>query len=65
VEGRHYLYHPQVSRTDCVRAKSRSFRQRVFGGESSPMLLNMIREADLTADEVQELRRILDEKKPR
>lgn len=65
VAGRHYLYHPKVSREDCVRAESKSFGRRVFGGETSPMLLNMIREADLSAEEVAELRRILDEKDPR
>ncbi len=61
-EGRHYLYFPKVAREACVRAESRSFADRVFGGAPNPMLLHMVREADLSGDEIAELRRILGEK---
>ena len=62
VEGRRYLYRPKVSRERCVREESRSFVERVFGGKTSPLLAHMVREADLTADEIAELRRLLDGK---
>ncbi len=62
VAGRHYLYAPKVSRDRCVRAESRSFVDRVFGGDGSPMLVHMVREADLTLDDIEELRRVLTEK---
>ena len=62
VAGRHYLYHPKVSRDACVRAKSRSFVARVFGGAANPMLLHMVREAELSADDIAELKRIVDAK---
>ena len=55
VAGRHYLYRPKVSRERCVREESRSFVERVFGGRSSPLLVHMVREAELTPDEIAEL----------
>jgi BlaI family penicillinase repressor len=64
VEGRRYLYRPKVSRERCVREESRSFVERVLGGKSSPLLAHMVREAELTADEIAELRRVLDGKVP-
>ena len=60
--GRRYLYHPKVSRERCVREESRSFAERVFGGASSPLLVNMVREAELSQDDIDKLRRILGEK---
>lgn len=63
--GRRYLYHPKVTRDDCVRARSRSFIERVFGGAASPALLHLVRETDLSDDDIAELRRILGEKESR
>ena len=60
--GRRYLYHPKLSRERCVREESRTFAERVFGGETSPLLVRMVREADLSQDEIDELRRVLGEK---
>lgn len=60
--GRRYLYHPKVSRERCVRAESRSFAERVFGGAGSPLLVQMVREADLSPEEIDELRRVLGRK---
>ena len=62
VEGRRYLYRPKVSRERCVREESRSFVERVFGGKASPLLAHMVRDAQLTAAEIAELRRVLDGK---
>jgi BlaI family transcriptional regulator, penicillinase repressor len=59
-EGKRYHYSPRVSRDECVRSESRSFLSRVFGGEAGPMLAHFVSEAPLTADEIRELRRILD-----
>lgn len=65
VAGRHYLYAPRVSRDECVRKESRSFLERVFGGSASPMLLHMVREGDLSEEDVADLRRALDERSER
>lgn len=61
--GRAYLYHPLVDELQCVRAESRSFLNRVYGGALAPMLAAFIREEELTPQEIEELRRILERKK--
>jgi BlaI family transcriptional regulator, penicillinase repressor len=61
-DGKRNLYHPAIDMQQCIRRESRSFAQRVFGGEPGPMLLNLVREADLSQDEIERLKRILEEK---
>jgi BlaI family penicillinase repressor len=61
-DGRRYLYHPLVDEAACVREESRSFLQRVYGGALKPMLAALIAEEELSPEEIDELRRILDEK---
>ena len=61
-EANRYLYFPLVSREDTVREETRSFMDRVFGGDVSSMLVQFVKDADLTDGEVSELRRLLDEK---
>jgi BlaI family penicillinase repressor len=47
-----------------VRAESDSFLQRVFGGAVAPLLAHFCEAADLSEEEIAELRRILKEKAP-
>jgi BlaI family penicillinase repressor len=61
-QGNRYLYRPRVKREACVRMESRSFVRRVFGGEVGPMLVQFVRQADLSAGEIEELKKLLDEK---
>ncbi|MCC7146956.1 MAG: BlaI/MecI/CopY family transcriptional regulator [Phycisphaeraceae bacterium] len=61
-QGRAHHYFPKVKQTQCVLAAGRSFVQRVFGGAAAPMLAHFIEEADLSAEEIEELKRILDKK---
>jgi len=60
-EGKRYRYRPAFTREECVRAASRSFVERVFGGAVSPMLATFVREGSLSEREIDELRRLLDE----
>jgi len=60
-EGNRYLYTPAIPRERYVRTESQSFIERVFGSEA-PMILHFVREARLSTEEIEELRRILDEK---
>lgn len=62
-QGRSYSYCPLVGEEDCARAETRSFLKRVYGGTLHPMLSNFLEEGHLTAEEIEELKRILDEKK--
>jgi BlaI family penicillinase repressor len=60
-EGNRYIYRAGVRREDCVRQASRSFAERVFGGEAAPMLLHLVRHARLSAGDIAELKRLLKE----
>jgi BlaI family penicillinase repressor len=61
-DGKRYLYSPLLSMEECVRRESRSFLDRVFGGEPAPMLLHLVKESKLSAGEIKELKRLLTEK---
>jgi BlaI family transcriptional regulator, penicillinase repressor len=61
-EGRRFLYWPIVSMEACVRQESRSFIDRVFGGVPSSIILDLVKETELTKEDIQELRRILNDK---
>src|SRR5271168_1315433 len=61
-EGKTYYYSPAVSREQCVRGESRSFLERVFGGATHPLLVQLVQEAKLAPEEIVELKRILREK---
>jgi len=59
-KGRAYHYYPLVKEAECVRDETRSFLRRVYGGALSPMLANFIEEAELSPEEIAELKAILD-----
>ena len=61
LQGNRYVYRSRVRRSDCIRQASRSFLERVFGGESAPLLAHFLRSAKLSPDEIAELRKILNE----
>ena len=63
-EGKRYLYRPAVSRDACVRVESRSFLQRVFGGNVGPMLAHFVEDARLSPEHLKQLRKLLDQKQP-
>lgn len=54
-------YLPAVKRESCVRAESESFMQRIFGGAAKPLLVHFAQNSKLTAEEVRELKKILDQ----
>ena len=62
-EGNRYLYSAAIPRQRYVREESASFIDRVFGGETTPALMHFVRNTRLTQEEIDELRRILDEKR--
>ena len=61
-EGRGYLYRPLVNEHECVSAASESFLQRIFGGSLKPMLAHFVEHKKLSSDELQDLRKLLDER---
>ena len=61
-EGREHEYTPLVEEAECVRAESRSFLKRVYGGALAPMLVNLLEDQALSPEEIAELKRVLDER---
>lgn len=64
-QGRRYHYHPLLTRDECLSDVSRSFLARVGGSSQSPLLAHFVRQSRLSAEEIAELRSLLDEKQAR
>lgn len=63
-DGRAYRFHAKIPREQCVRAESKSFLKRVFGGAVEPLLMHFCETTELTGDEIENLRRLLNKKTP-
>jgi BlaI family penicillinase repressor len=61
-EGNRYLYRAAVTRDRCVRAESRSFLKRVFNNDPAHALMHFVEDTDLSAEQIQSLRKLLKEK---
>jgi BlaI family penicillinase repressor len=61
-EGRGYLYRSLVTETECVKAVSESFLERVFGGSLQPMLAHFVQQKKLSAAELRELKQLLNKR---
>ncbi|WP_438350860.1 penicillinase repressor BlaI [Paenibacillus sp. FA6] len=62
-ENRVYTYFPLVSEDECVKYETQSFLKRIYGGAFKPMLVNFLKEEQLSSEDIKELRDILDDKK--
>jgi BlaI family penicillinase repressor len=62
-EGRAYLYYPLVAEEECIKAESKSFLTRVFGGALKPMLVTFLQEEKLSQDDIEELKLLLEGRK--
>jgi len=61
-DGRAYVYYPLIAENDCVKAESQSFLERVFSGSLNVMFANFLEGKNLSIAEIEELKRILDQK---
>jgi len=64
-DGNRYLYRPLVTRNKCVREESHAFLKKVFGGDAGELLVHFVRGANISQEQIEELKRVLDEKGPR
>ena len=62
-EGRLYIYYPLVAEEECIKAESKSFLTRVFGGAIKPMLVTFLQEEKLSQYEIEELKQLLEARK--
>ena len=62
-EGYRYRYSAAVDESACVRSETRSFIRRVYQGAMKPALAAFIEDADLSDKEIQDIQKILNQKR--
>jgi BlaI family penicillinase repressor len=62
-EGNKYRYFPAVKESECIRSETQSFVRRVYQGAMKPALAAFLEDTDLSPQEIDELQRILDQKR--
>ena len=60
--GREHRYRPAINEETCSREASRSFLDRVFDGKLAPFVANLVEHQDFSPEELEELKRVLEEK---
>jgi BlaI family penicillinase repressor len=58
-EGKRYIYTPLISMAECARRESESFLDRVLGRAPSEAILHLVKRADLSREDILELKKIL------
>ena len=60
--GRVFVYTPLVKEEEYLQKESNTFLNRFYNGMLSSMVVNFLKQDKLSQDDIQELRRILDER---
>ena len=61
-KGRMYAYYPLVSQDSYLQVETKSLLKRFYGAAFKPLLVNFLKEEKLSSEDINELKRILDEK---
>ncbi len=61
-QGRQYLYYPLLAEEVCVRAETQSFLGRIRSSTLKPMLAAFLEDENLSKEEIEELKTILEKK---
>lgn len=60
-QGKGYLYYPTISESDCQLLESKSFLNRIYNGSLSQMVKGFVKGGDLSAEELEALKKIIQE----
>lgn len=63
-EGRAYRYSPVRSKQQVIAGLVDEFVGRVFDGAARPLLLSLVKDRELSADDLDAIRRAIDEVEP-
>ena len=63
--SRVFVYSPTVAREDYINRESESFLNRFYGGTLRSMVVNFLEEERLSPEEIEELRKLLDQSQTR
>ena len=61
-DGNRYLYRAAVTRNATIKQASRSFLSSVFDGQSGPLLTHFVKSSNLSQEEIEQLRKLLEDK---
>lgn len=56
-----FRYYPLVEKEDCVMEESKSFIKKVYNGSLNLMVSNFIKSGEISENEIEDLRKLLDE----
>jgi len=62
-EGKSYVYFPTRSREQAGAGSVKRFLKRVFDGDAVAMFQHLIREGELSEDELREVRKMIEDKR--
>ncbi len=62
-EGKVYIYTPTRTREQAGATSVRKFMERIFDGNALLMFQHLMRQSELSDDELQELRKMIDQKR--
>lgn len=62
MEGNRNLYRARISEKKCVREESRTFVDKVFGGDAGAMLAHFVEHEPISPEQLDELKAMLDKK---
>jgi BlaI family penicillinase repressor len=62
-EGYRYRYSAAIAESACVRSETKSFVRRVYQGAMKPALAAFIEDADLSDKEIEDIQKILNQKR--
>jgi BlaI family penicillinase repressor len=63
VEGRTFVFHPLVTETEVRRSATRELLSRVFQGSPVGLVAHLVRQEDISDEELEAMRRLIDEAK--
>lgn len=61
--GKNHYYYPKVRQRDCIAAESVEFLDRICDGALTPMVASLIKKKKLSQSEIEELRKLLEERR--
>lgn len=61
--GKEYIYYPIIAREECLKVENKSFLEKIHQGALKKMLVSFIDEYKLNNDDIEELQKMLEERK--
>ncbi len=61
LNSRSYTYYPIITKEEYINSERKGFISRVFDGSKNKMLLNFVKEENITKEEIEDLLKMIDE----